>query len=74
MNKVTLITSPSTNFETVKELMQSTALNDDEKVSALLNWKATCELEQASTAEGMPGDHDTKLGQINKALEELDYH
>lgn len=73
MNKVALITSPSTSFGSVSALMKSTDLNDDEKVSALLNWKATCELEQASTSEGMPGGHETKLGQINKALEELDY-
>lgn len=74
MNKVTLITSPSTNFDSVSALMKCRDLNDDEKISALLNWKATCELEQASTDEGMPGDHETKLGQINKALEELEYH
>lgn len=74
MNKTTMITSPSTSFSTVNALLKSKDLSKDEKVSALLNWKATCELEQASTSEGMPGEHDFALGQINKALEQLDYH
>lgn len=72
MNKTSMITTPSTNFETVEALLKNAQLNDEEKIAALLNWMATCELEQESTLEGMPGPSCDNLDEIIQALKKLE--
>ena len=60
------------HFKSVKELIQSSKLSDEDKLKALRNWKSMCELEKASTAEGMPGERTSPIADILKAIRELE--
>ncbi|MCO5112819.1 MAG: hypothetical protein M9899_01440 [Bdellovibrionaceae bacterium] len=72
MDKKKLIGSPSANFRSVTDLMQTSVLNKEEKLAALYNWKSMCELQKASTSEGMGGERTTPIADVLKAIRELE--
>lgn len=72
LQKTNLIGSPSAYFKTVQDLVDSKDLNTKEKLSALYNWKSLCELQKASTAEGMHGERTTPISEVMKAIRELE--
>lgn len=72
MDKKDLIGTPSMHFKSVEELVKSPALNNDEKLTALYNWKDMSELQKTSTAEGMGGERTTPIAEILKAIRDLE--
>lgn len=72
MSKDSMISTPGMNFKSVRELTDSKVLNDKEKLIALYNWKQICELEKASTAEGMGGERTTPIAEILEAIRHLE--
>lgn len=72
MDKKKLIGSPSANFQSVTDLMKTSVLNKEEKLAALYNWKSMCELQKASTAEGMGGERTTPIADVLQAIRELE--
>lgn len=73
MDKAYLLTVPSVHFKNVQDLLNNEFLNTKEKLVALYNWKSTCELEEASTAEGMceKEGQDHPLADILEAIRTL---
>jgi hypothetical protein len=71
-DKDRMLTVPSMSFESVDALVQSKDLNREEKLSALYNWKQMCELQKASTSEGMRGERTTPYAQILEAIRNLE--
>lgn len=60
------------NFKNVDELINSKELTHKEKLTALYNWKQMCELEKASTNEGMRGERTTPYASILAAIRKLE--
>lgn len=71
MTKERMIAVPSMNFKDAYELLESNELNNEEKLTALYNWKQMCELEKASTNEGMKGERTTPYTSILAAIRKL---
>lgn len=72
MDKKTLIGSPGAHFKSVAELMENTELTMEDKLVALYNWKSMCELQKASTAEGMGGERTTPISEVLEAIREIE--
>lgn len=71
MDKGKMIASPGLAFPSVQDLMDNTILSKEEKITALLNWKDTCEQIKESTNEGMPGERTTRIADVLAALRVL---
>lgn len=72
MDKGKMISTPSQNFKTVQDLVDSKHLSKEEKITALLNWKSSCEHQEESTSEGMRGERTTPIAEVMAALRELE--
>lgn len=71
-DKGEMIATPSMNFKSVDELVKTDILSLQEKLTALYNWKQTCELQKASTNEGMSGERTTPYTEILAAIRKLE--
>lgn len=71
-DKDRMLTVPSMSFESVDELVHSPDLTRKEKLNALYNWKQMCELQKASTNEGMRGERTTPYALILEAIRKIE--
>ena len=72
MDKKSLLTDPASEFETPKHLVESQALSDKDKLTALQNWRLDLiELQEASN-ENMPSTgSDAGAGAAAEQLREV---
>lgn len=67
-----IISRPSEFYTKPSEILHAQALDDNQKMKALENWKQTCIQLQESTAEGMSGRSQAEeLRLVSEAIREL---